>query len=91
MKSCKKCFYYNNEFKRCTKFKCDISDSIVFGSACKEYSEIKQNKVKCITCINMNKYGYCLIKKKCFTFEEKVKERKCRAFHKKNYKFKKKK
>ena len=86
MKDCKKCFYYYKQTKRCVKHKCDISDSKVFGSVCKDHYELKRNKVKCNSCKNMNKYGFCLVKKVCFTPEEKTKERYCKSHFQRKYK-----
>lgn len=89
MRDCKKCFFYVNKYKMCAKFKCEISDTEVFGTACKEYSQIRTKKVKCINCKYMNKYSYCLVKKRCFNFDERIKERQCKSYTEKKYRKKK--
>lgn len=86
MKDCKKCFFYSKQNKKCVKFKCDVPDTKLYGSVCKEYLVIERKKVKCISCKNMNRYNYCLIKKICFAPEDKTKERYCRSYFEKKYK-----
>jgi hypothetical protein len=88
MNDCKKCFYYNKQYKKCLRFKCDISDTEIFGSVCKEFTKVLTKKVKCINCGNINKYGYCLVKKRCFEFEDRVKEKQCRSYFKKKQRIK---
>lgn len=82
MKSCKKCYNYSILNKGCKRFMINISDPDVFGSACKEYSEKKINKVQCNGCINLNKYKYCLMKKKCLDDIEIERLKQCRFYHK---------
>ena len=57
---------------------------------CKEYrSNLKYCVINKITitdvlnatyCKNINKYHYCIKKKRCFNFDERVKERQCINF-----------
>ena len=88
MKDCKKCYYYSITYKRCKKFICDIPDTKVFGTACKEYSEKKLKKVQCYDCINLNKYKYCLMKKICLDDLEIKRLKQCRFYHKRRRKLK---
>lgn len=54
--------------------------------------EKKQStKVKCKECGNMNKYGWCMMKKRCFNEEERHIEKQCRYFFKRKYRAKRKK
>ena len=87
MKDCKKCFYYYKQIKRCIKFKCDISDTKVFGSVCKNYLELKREKVKCKNCKNLNKYNFCLMKKVCMNDTEKNRDF-CETFDAEGYEYK---
>lgn len=40
----------------------------------------KLKKVKCKDCNNMNKYGWCMMKKRCFNYIEVNTERQCKYF-----------
>lgn len=81
IQSCRKCKNYKLSDKYCYIFKLKIIDPIS-ASVCKNYECKKYipEKVKCIKCRNINKYGYCLIKKVCFDEEERSRDRKCSKF-----------
>lgn len=49
----------------------------------------KTNKVKCRECGNMNKYGWCMMKKRCFNEIERNIERSCKSFFIRRYRKKK--
>lgn len=77
MKSCRRCKNFNNDF--CKTYNIRITD-VLNATYCKNYNPNKtekKSKVKCINCKNKNKYHYCSIKKRCFNFEERIKERQC--------------
>lgn len=40
----------------------------------------KLKKVKCRNCNNMNKYGWCMMKKRCYTEIEINTDRTCRSY-----------
>lgn len=40
----------------------------------------KVKKVKCKECNNMNKYGWCMMKKRCYTEAERNMERQCKYY-----------
>lgn len=46
-------------------------------------------KVKCKECGNMNKYGWCMMKKRCFNETERNIEKSCRSFFQRKYRKKK--
>lgn len=81
IKSCKNCVSYQKSERYCFKFKIEIIDTIS-ASVCKYYrcKKIVPDKVKCIKCGNINKYGYCYEKGICFTKDERVIDRKCSKF-----------
>lgn len=83
IQSCRKCKNYKSSDNYCYKFKMRIIDPIS-ASVCKNYDCKKYvpDKVKCVYCSNINKYGYCLIKKVCLDEDEKNRERKCSKFKK---------
>lgn len=82
MKTCKKCYYYSIINMKCKRFMIEVPDADVFGTACKEYSEKKIKKVQCYDCINLNKYKYCLMKKKCLDDTEIKRLKQCRYYFK---------
>jgi hypothetical protein len=84
MKSCRRCKEYDNKLKFCTLHKIQIED-VLNATYCKRYrANVKtKEKVKCVNCKNINKYNYCFSKKRCFNFEERIKERQCINFIKK--------
>lgn len=49
----------------------------------------KNTKVKCRECNNMNKYGWCMMKKRCFTEEERNLPRQCKYYFTKRIRKKK--
>lgn len=83
MNDCKKCCYYSKITKRCVKFRCSVSDTAVFGMVCKKYSENKSKEVRCVDCLNLNKYNYCFAKKKCVDKENIKNFKHCISFIKK--------
>ena len=80
MKDCKTCYHYKKSITKCNKFKMNVTDSNVFALCCKEYSKKTITKVQCRSCINMNKYGWCNMKRRCFNDEERNKDRQCRFY-----------
>lgn len=82
MKDCKQCYHYKKTKETCNKFKMIVTDSNVFALCCKEYSKKAKAKVSCKDCINMNKYGWCAIKRICMNDEQKYRERQCRNYFK---------
>lgn len=92
MKSCKNCKNYDLNNKYCFFYHLKIIDD-VSAEVCKNYKErFKEKKnIKCLNCLNINKYGYCYIKKKCISEEEKLKKRNCKSFKIKPYRKRKKK
>lgn len=80
-KTCKKCFNYNKDIKYCSKFERYIVDTLS-ANVCKYYKGkiLELKKAKCINCKNLNKYNYCYYKKRCFDFEERIKERRCSKY-----------
>ena len=81
MKSCKNCKNYDLDYKYCFAFHIKIIDD-VSAEVCKFYKEKKKvpENIKCVNCMNLNKYGYCSVKKKCKNEDEKFKEHKCSQF-----------
>jgi hypothetical protein len=84
MKSCNKCENFNKQNKYCYEFKMNIID-VISATVCSKYKSKarRKEKVKCVNCKNINKYNYCHLKKRCFNFEERTKERQCINFIKK--------
>ena len=89
MKNCNQCYYYKKTKRECKKFEMQVTDTEVFGMCCKEYSKKVIVKVQCKNCCNMNKYGWCMIKKRCFNEEEVHKDRQCRHYFKRKHRTKK--
>lgn len=84
MKSCNKCENFNKECKYCYIFKTNIIDPLS-ANVCSRYDSKakRKEKVKCVNCKNINKYNYCSYKRRCFNFEERIKERQCINYKKK--------
>lgn len=81
IRSCKKCKRYSKELRYCKQYEISIIDPTT-ATYCKSYSsEVHTKKnIKCCNCKNLNRYGYCSIKKRCFNEEEKYKARQCISF-----------
>lgn len=88
-KNCNKCIFYKKNSKKCNKYKMLVIETDIFALACKEYTGIKIKKVKCKDCINMNKYTWCSMKKRCFNEIERNKDRQCRYYFKRKIRSKK--
>lgn len=84
MKSCRRCKNYIESSSYCKIHNIKITD-IFNATYCSSYNAKVKDKVnvKCVNCKNINKYNYCSIKKRCFNFEERIKERKCINFRSK--------
>lgn len=81
MKSCRNCQKYKLDDDVC-KLHGNIIDKTI-ATYCSKYSDrrhIAKGKVKCVNCSEMNKYGWCNNKRRCFTEEERFKERTCSKF-----------
>lgn len=81
MKTCKKCIKYNKDLNYCKFYEINVLDRLS-ATHCSKYKDKnkKRNKVKCISCANINKYNYCYFKRKCFDYEEITKDRQCVYF-----------
>ena len=92
IQSCRRCKNYKISDKYCYIFHMNIIDTIS-ASVCQSYDckTYVPDKVRCVSCSNMNKYGYCLIKKVCFDEDERLRYRKCSRFKKRLKRKKKKK
>ena len=91
-KSCKNCRNYNWGEGYCLEKQAKIIDKTA-ASYCKSYYEkrnLPKGEVKCVKCININKYGWCCVKRKCFDETERIKTRRCINFKEKKSKFVKK-
>ena len=86
IRSCNKCKKYNKLDKYCKEFKFNIVDT-TSATYCKKYnSEVHiKKKIRCANCKNLNRYGYCYEKKRCFNEEEKYKTRQCINFRYKKH------
>ena len=81
MKSCKNCKSYEIEYKYCFSYHIKVLDDIS-AEVCKFYKEKNKvpDNIKCINCNNINKYGYCNVRKKCMIEDDRFKVRKCNYF-----------
>ena len=81
-KSCKNCRNYRVGDQYCKENNIQIIDKMgaTYCTQYKEKRKVPKGNVKCIYCANMNKYGWCIEKKKCFNEDEKEQERQCVKF-----------
>lgn len=81
-RSCINCKNYSYENRYCKEKETNIIDK-TGATYCEKYEErrkLESGTVKCCKCNNLNKYGWCREKKRCFNEEEREKERKCIKF-----------
>lgn len=82
MKSCNHCTNYEAGTFSCGSHGLHITDKTQ-ATYCGHYIESRQlfaGVAQCCRCSNMNRYGYCYSRKKCFSEEERKAERKCAGF-----------
>lgn len=92
MKSCRNCINYKKEFNSngyCLEFQFGIVD-LLSATYCKNYKNKsdseKKTSICCNWCKNMNKYGWCGYKKRCFNEAERNVKRRCKNFYHKKKK-----
>lgn len=81
MKSCNNCKNYDSKNLYCFSFHIKVIDTIS-AKVCKWYKEKRKvpENIKCINCFNINKYGYCNVKKLCINENERYRDRRCSSF-----------
>lgn len=87
-KTCRDCKNCSNSIRYCKMFDIYV-EHMSMATYCKEFNTERdiEKVVHCKNCRNINKFGYCSYKRRCFDEIEIKKDRHCRSFSQKKRKY----